>query len=144
VIPRSFQPKTLLNRTVTDSVLLPMQTSLPRRLSVLVVVAGLAVAASACSSSGSSKASPKNDANSSSTIVIANFAFSEISVKAGSTVTVSNNDTTTHTVSSDDSKSFDVKVDQGKSATFTAPSAPGTYKFHCKIHSTMHGTLTVT
>ena len=119
-----------------------MPNSLLRPLGVLVLVAGFAVAASACSSSGSKAAS--NKTGNSSTIVIANFSFSEISVKAGSTVTVSNNDTTTHTVSADDGKSFDVRVDQGKSATFTAPSAAGTYKFHCKIHSTMHGTLTVT
>jgi plastocyanin len=57
---------------------------------------------------------------------------------------VSNNDTPTHTVTSDDGKSFDVTVNPGKTATFTAPSSPGTYKFHCKIHSSMHGTLTVT
>jgi plastocyanin len=49
-----------------------------------------------------------------------------------------------HTVTSDDGKSFDVTVNPGKTATFTAPSSPGTYKFHCKIHSSMHGTLTVT
>jgi plastocyanin len=118
-----------------------MHISLPRRLSVLVLVAGLAVAAAACSSSGSKASSNKSGA---STIAIANFKFSDISVPAGSTVTVSNNDTTNHTVTADDGKSFDVAVDQGKTATFTAPSAAGTYKFHCKIHSTMHGTLTVT
>ena len=132
-----------MNPTVTNSVLFSMHSSLLRRLGALVLVAGFAVAASACSSSGS-KASSNKTGDSASTIVIANFSFSEISVKAGSTVTVSNNDTTTHTVSADDGKSFDVRVDQGKSVTFTAPSAAGTYKFHCKIHSTMHGTLTVT
>jgi plastocyanin len=133
-----------VNPTVTNSVLLAMPISHLRRIGVLVLVAGFAVAASACSSSGSSKASSNKTGDAASTIVIANFSFSEISVKAGSTVTVSNNDTTTHTVSADDGKSFDVRVDQGKSVTFTAPSAAGTYKFHCKIHSTMHGTLTVT
>ena len=33
---------------------------------------------------------------------------------------------------------------RGKTATFTAPAKAGTYKFHCNIHSQMHGTLTVT
>ena len=27
--------------------------------------------------------------------------------------------------------------------TFTAPAAPGSYKFHCAYHSNMHGTLVV-
>ena len=34
-------------------------------------------------------------------------------------------------------------VDGGKTATITAPSKAGTYKFHCNIHSNMHATLTV-
>ena len=37
---------------------------------------------------------------------------------------------------------FDVDLPSGKSATVKAPAA-GTYKFHCKIHTTMHGTLEV-
>ena len=123
-----------------DSVLSAMQLSLTRRLSVLVVVAGLAVALSACSSSGS-KGSASTGGG--ATISIANFTFSDTSAKAGSTVTVSNNDSTKHTVTADDG-SFDVTVDPGKSVTFTAPSTAGAVKFHCKIHSTMHGTLTVT
>jgi plastocyanin len=111
-----------------------------RRLSVLVVVAGLTVALCACSSS--SNGSAKNGAPG-ATIAIANFKFSAVTVAAGATVTVSNNDPTTHTVSADNG-SFSVKVPGGKSATFVAPSTPGTYKFHCMIHSTMHGVLTVT
>ena len=49
----------------------------------------------------------------------------------------------THTVTWDDGTSFDVSVDGGKTATITAPSKAGTYKFHCTIHSNMHATLTV-
>ena len=64
-------------------------------------------------------------------------------VKAGATVNIKNNDSFTHTVTSDDGTSFNVSVDGGKTATITAPSKPGTYKFHCNIHSNMHATLTV-
>ena len=116
-----------------------MHTSRTRRLSVLVAVIGLAVALSACSSSKKSGASSSGPA----AVTILNFKFTTSSVAAGSTVTVRNNDTTKHTVTSDDGKSFNVTVDSGKTATFTAPAA-GTYKFHCNIHSSMHGTLTVT
>ena len=51
-------------------------------------------------------------------------------VKAGATVTA-------------DDGSFNISIGPGKTATFTAPSAAGDYKFHCNIHSQMTGTLTV-
>jgi plastocyanin len=122
-----------------------MHNSPLRRISALFAVAGLAIALSACSSSGSSKgaAGTKAPASGASGITIANFKFTASDVAAGSTVTVTNNDSVTHTVTSDDNTSFNVKVPSGKTATFTAPAA-GTYKFHCNIHASMHGTLTVT
>jgi len=75
-----------------------------------------------------------------------NLAFtpSTVAAKAGATVTITNKDQVTHTVTSDDGTSFNVTVQGGKTATITAPSKAGTYKFHCNIHSSMHGTLTVT
>ena len=66
------------------------------------------------------------------------------SQKTGATVNIKNNDPFTHTVTSDDGSSFNVSVDGNKTATITAPTKAGTYKFHCNIHSFMHGTLTVT
>jgi len=63
-------------------------------------------------------------------------------VKSTDVVSVTNNDSFKHTVTSDDGV-FDVTVEGG--ATVSLPSlSPGVYAFHCKIHSTMHGTLTVT
>ena len=66
-----------------------------------------------------------------------------LDVLVGTTVTWKNEDSINHTVTADDGTSFNVSVDAGKTATFTAPAA-GTYKFHCNIHASMHGTLTVT
>jgi plastocyanin len=117
-----------------------MHNSRVRRISVLLAVAGLAISLSACSSSGSSGAKKSGGT---SGITIANFAFSTTPVKAGSTVTVTNNDTTTHTVTSNDGTSFNMTIDAGKTKTFTAPAA-GSYDFHCNIHKTMKGTLEVT
>jgi len=75
---------------------------------------------------------------------VKNTAFSVAgSVKAGATVNIKNDDGFTHTVTSDDGTSFNVSVDGDKSATITAPSKAGSYKFHCNIHSNMHATLTV-
>ena len=57
-------------------------------------------------------------------------------------MTVKNDASVTHTVTNDNG-GFDVSIDPGKTATFTAPAA-GTYPFHCKIHTNMKSTLTVT
>jgi len=64
-----------------------------------------------------------------------------ITVKSGSTVTVTNNDLTGHSVTADDD-SFDSGVlSQGESTTLTFDK-PGTYGYHCSPHPNM--TLTVT
>ena len=42
-----------------------------------------------------------------------------------------------------DGTSFNNTASPDKTFTFTAPSKPGTYKFHCNIHSFMHGQLVV-
>jgi plastocyanin len=73
------------------------------------------------------------------------FMFSTSPVKAGATVTIKNTTTAQHTVSADTTDGgFDVTVDPGGTKTFTSPSKPGAYKFHCNIHTDMTGTLTVT
>ncbi|MGH3502263.1 MAG: cupredoxin domain-containing protein [Nocardioidaceae bacterium] len=65
------------------------------------------------------------------------------SVSPGAQVTVMNEDDTTHTVTADDAGDFDVNVEGGDTVTFTAPSKPGSYPYHCEYHSSMHGTLVV-
>jgi plastocyanin len=75
---------------------------------------------------------------------IANFAFSPnpVGVASSGFVTWTNNDTTTHTVT------FDNGPDCGRvavGANVTAQfSAPGTYAYHCSIHTSMKGSVTVT
>ena len=80
-----------------------------------------------------------------SEIVISNFAYTvPTSVSPGQQITVVNKDDANHTVTSDQDDLFDVRVSGGGgSQTFTAPSTPGTYPFHCNYHANMHGTLTV-
>jgi plastocyanin len=74
------------------------------------------------------------------------YSPSTLSVKGGDVVTFKNEDGPTHTFTADD-KSFDSgRVAPGKSFTFTVPAgaAAGTkIAFHCEIHSSMKGTLTV-
>jgi plastocyanin len=66
-----------------------------------------------------------------------------ITVAGGAQVTVKNDDSAEHSVTSDTAGKFDVEVDGKGQGSFTAPTEPGDYTFHCKYHPSMHGTLTV-
>jgi plastocyanin len=79
------------------------------------------------------------------TITIKNFAFSPstLTVAAGTTVTVHNDDSATHTVTAN-AKTFDTgDVAPGGTVTFKAPATAGTYPYICMIHQFMHATLVV-
>ena len=101
----------------------------------------------------SSAASPSSGASDSASaapeaatakIGIKDFAYQASgTVEAGAKVTVTNDDSEAHTVTADGPGGFDVNIPPGKSATFTAPTKAGSYKYHCTFHSDMHGTLTV-
>ncbi len=78
------------------------------------------------------------------TISIQNYAYQgPASVAPGAMITVTNMDSAAHTVTSDEGSVFDVVVKPAQSVTFKAPTAPGTYKYHCTYHGNMHGTLVV-
>lgn len=71
------------------------------------------------------------------------FNPASLTVKARENVSVKNSDIMGHSLTADGA-SFDTGViSQGKSATFMAPDKSGTYKFHCKVHPSMTGTLIV-
>lgn len=83
-------------------------------------------------------------ATSAAVLTIRDFSYGPpLVVAAGAAVTVTNLDGAEHTVTADDGPAFDVDVKGSGTATFTAPSTPGTYAFHCTFHPGMHGTLTV-
>ena len=48
-----------------------------------------------------------------------------------------------HTVTADSGSAFNAEVSGKGTTTFTAPTQPGTYAFHCTYHPMMHGRLTV-
>jgi plastocyanin len=78
------------------------------------------------------------------TITIANMSFGEpITVSPGAQITIKNDDSAEHSVTSDTAGKFDVEVEGKEQGTLTAPTEPGEYAFHCKYHSSMHGTLIV-
>jgi plastocyanin len=78
-------------------------------------------------------------------IVISDFAYAVRGpVQAGQQDIIVDKDEASHSVTADAGNVFDVRVSGGGgTSTFTAPSAPGTYAFHCRYHATMHGSLVV-
>jgi len=79
------------------------------------------------------------------TVTIQGLAFHPdcFAAKSASAITIQNKDSVTHTFTIDGTQ-VDVSIEGG--TTFNGESAglaPGTYPFHCKIHSTMTGTVIV-
>jgi plastocyanin len=134
-------------------------------------LAGLAVGAvlflAACSSSGATvaptAAAPSAEASAAASapaaggaacsqtadagtvaVAIKDFAFgpADIQAKVGDTITFSNKDSAPHTATLDDGSCSTGTISPGGSDGLTFTAA-GTYAFHCKIHSSMHGTITV-
>jgi plastocyanin len=83
----------------------------------------------------------KGPAANSGTITIQNFAFgSPLTVRPGATIKVTNMDAAAHDVASDDEGKFRTPLlNKDESATFNAPTQPGTYKFSCTVHPQMQG-----
>jgi plastocyanin len=88
-----------------------------------------------------------NQPTTTDTVSIQNFAFSpaDITVKKGTTVTWTNNDSTTHTVtaSSGETGPNSGNLAPGGKYSFMFATA-GTFHYHCSIHPEMLGTVTVT
>ena len=119
---------------------------------LVLLFVGLCVAAAlATACGGSTTTSQKSDtatatatASGGATITIANMSFGDpITVSPGAQVTVNNTDGVEHSVTSNTAGKFDTDIDGKESKTFTAPTEPGEYAFHCTYHSSMKGTLIV-
>jgi plastocyanin len=83
--------------------------------------------------------------SSAATASIKNFAFdpANIPIAAGGTVVWTNNDSTAHTVTFDDSSiKSSGNLNGGVKFSATFPAA-GTFTYHCSIHPSMKGTVTV-
>lgn len=136
-----------------------------RVIRVALIIPALALAATgvaACggsSSSSSTTASPATGASTAvsstaatpaaaATLTIESFAFhpASLTVAPGATVTVHNADKSTHTVTASGASkgAFDTgDISPGATATFSAPTKPGSYTYICNIHQFMMGTLIV-
>ena len=97
--------------------------------------------------SGETTAAPDDGggtADAGADVTIQGFAFSEgATVPASSEIVVENKDDATHTFTSDDDAWESIEVGAESDSTTAGPSEPGEYEFHCEIHQSMTGTLTV-
>lgn len=112
--------------------------------SIVLVIGLLLVACGGSDVPGDDPDPGTGNAASEVTISIEGFAFSQPEeVAEGGTVTVTNNDSTTHTWTSDDGVFDSSGISPGESYEFTFQDA-GTYSFFCNIHPSMTGSITVT
>jgi plastocyanin len=135
------------------------------RKTLVVMVALTALAGAACSSGGDDSGSTGDTGATGATsaagctadnatdltgddpfvVTIQDLAFTPdcFAAKSASSITIENKDSVTHTFTIDGTQ-VDVSIDAGE--TFNGESAgldPGTYPFHCTIHSSMTGTVIV-
>jgi plastocyanin len=107
-------------------------------LPVAVVLVGILIAAG-CGSTGSSEPVATTKVSMAKSY---RFDPGTIEIKAGDTVTWTNNDNFTHTVKVDGQE--DHKVGRGDSVSITFDN-PGSYHYVCTLHSKdMEGTVIVT
>ena len=114
-------------------------------LLVAVIVAG-AIAVTLSRSRDRSTRAPSRAVASATTprLTIANYAFAPkvLSVGSGTTITVTNTDSTAHTAT-EGSGAFDSgTLKPGQSARFTLKK-PGIYTYICQFHAFMTGTIKV-
>jgi plastocyanin len=124
------------------------------RIPAFIVVIVLAIAACsggaspttpAAAQSTAASAPASGGASGSNAVEIKGLAFNpaSISVKTGSKITWTNNDSATHTVTLDDNSVDSGNVNVGSTFDHAFATA-GTFAYHCKIHSSMHGTVVIT
>jgi len=97
------------------------------------------------SSSGATSGTSAPQAAAPVLITIKDFKYTlPASVAPGAKIMVKNQDGQNHTVTSTPAGVFQVKVDGGGgTASFTAPTKPGSYAIVCDFHANMTATLVV-
>ena len=108
-------------------------------LAVIVVLFVMLGISGSCSKSSTSQVTPGSNE-----VLIQNYAFdpATITVSANTTVTWTNNDAVSHTVTSDNGLFDSGMMNTGKTFSHLF-STPGSYPYHCTIHSYMTGTVIV-
>lgn len=90
-------------------------------------------------------ASPRSASAADQAVTIVDFAFqpATVTITAGEIVTWTNRGTVDHTVTSDDGTTMVSGPLTPGSSFANLFGVPGTYRYHCAIHSQMHGAVVV-
>jgi plastocyanin len=126
------------------------------RAKLLVTVAAIALAATGCGdkasedTTGGAPADAAGGGTATTTVTISaiNLAYDprEVEVEPGADfqIVFQNKDETPHTLTSD-ALGVQIKTDPGETAAAVTATAPmsGSAEFHCEIHSSMTGTISV-
>lgn len=114
-----------------------MQLTRPVGFAAAVVIMVTAMLITSCGGGSSTSAAATQ------TVVVQNYTFPPITAKPGERISLVDRDAEPHTMTADNG-SFRVKAfDSSDPGILVVPTKPGSYAFHCEIHSTMHGTLVV-
>ncbi len=108
---------------------------------VLLLGAYISAPASRGGAAGSSSGSSATGTH----ITISNFMYSpmQLTVSAGSTISVTNKDQVTHTLTATGGQFDTGDISPHETKTIRAPMHAGTYHYICDIHQYMMGSITV-
>lgn len=119
------------------------------RLALILTAATIVASCGSSSTNTTTPTSPSTPAGSTPVSIVSGaslltttaFSPNPLTVSAGTTVTWTNNDKTTHTVTSN-SGAFNGSVSPNAQFSYTFATA-GTFAYHCTIHPGMVATVTV-
>ncbi len=109
-----------------------------------IVVAALALAFAPTRGGSSASRSTVSASGKTVRVTIHDYAYypQNLTVRAGTTIVVTNTDQTQHTLTAN-SGAFDTgTLNSGQTGRFTV-NKPGTYPYHCQFHAFMVGTIRV-
>jgi plastocyanin len=97
--------------------------------------------------SGGGGAAPCADSTGTTTVetTVADFKWAPVTAKVGDVITWTNSDSAPHQVGLDDNScAMSKSIAGGGGKASLVFSKAGTFPFHCTIHSSMKGTITIT
>ena len=115
------------------------------KIKLLTILALAAIFSAACGTAAAPAPTQAPAASGSATkINISGFKFdpATVTVKAGTTVTWTNQDSANHTVTADDGSWASENLANGATFSFTFAKA-GTYAYHCAVHPSMKANVVV-